>query len=567
MALPAILAKLVETVAAKVAETAAAQAQSQAQVFEKVAAGDKVSFSDIREAAESLRSDGGGARVSRAETAPDEEDLFPSRAPDEDGWAPYRSGGGRETAPDRLKDLPLEAPDGLKDAPEEAPDGLKDMPEPEGRSRRPADPRASSRGRNRAPENRRQAPEPETETPESEPEAEPETGGDPEARLEHPGPEVEEPSEPEAVTTASDFYDVGLRPHEKEFDDAVEKLSRQIEDSVDEDPSFFGVLRATVKQTALDVADGSHAFVLDTVKGLSKVGEGTARGLEEDDLAAGVFDDLLGASSVVPAGKVAKIGVVGGKATLNGARKGMAIVKKSQKAASKAEDAARKALRNQGPKTGAQQVQNVTRNSRAAKSGPAPAQGAGARTGSTSSRAGSGRPGATPKPNYGRFIPKSLTPAQVAAAKRLMGQRFNPAFKSAWNAAVKRSPKAQERMREAKRLMAQGQKAKAQKLARMAYDSVRGKFWNEVRKDPKLAKAIRDTGMEFPQKTRSGKVASTAPYYKSGARKEYLSLEHTTRVADDPARAIDPDNFVFAPAYENSVFLEFIRKIDPFQLH
>ena len=71
MALPAILAKLVDTVAVKVAETAA----TQVQIVDKLTSGGQVSFKDIQEAAEHLDGDNASGRIARVASAPSEADL------------------------------------------------------------------------------------------------------------------------------------------------------------------------------------------------------------------------------------------------------------------------------------------------------------------------------------------------------------------------------------------------------------------------------------------------------------------------------------------------------------
>jgi hypothetical protein len=59
---------------------------------------------------------------------------------------------------------------------------------------------------------------------------------------------------------------------------------------------------------------------------------------------------------------------------------------------------------------------------------------------------------------------------------------------------------------------------------------------------------------------------TTAPIYDlPDETRVRMTLEHSTRLADDPARALSGDNLQFVLDDENSVFLEFIRANDPFQ--
>ena len=51
----------------------------------------------------------------------------------------------------------------------------------------------------------------------------------------------------------------------------------------------------------------------------------------------------------------------------------------------------------------------------------------------------------------------------------------------------------------------------------------------------------------------------------TGDQLDFMSLEHQTRLADDPTLALDAANLQTVLGDENSVMLEWIRRNDPFQ--
>jgi hypothetical protein len=101
---------------------------------------------------------------------------------------------------------------------------------------------------------------------------------------------------------------------------------------------------------------------------------------------------------------------------------------------------------------------------------------------------------------------------------------------------------------------------KARELAREAFERHRGRFWSAVRDDAQLRKAFEDAGMKF-----NGSRTSAPTYTLLDDTKVRMTLEHSTRLADDPTRALSASNLQFVLNDENSVYLEYLRRKDPFQ--
>jgi hypothetical protein len=167
-----------------------------------------------------------------------------------------------------------------------------------------------------------------------------------------------------------------------------------------------------------------------------------------------------------------------------------------------------------------------------------------------------------------------LKTEQMEALTEVMGKRVSKEFGAAWkSAAAKSQPAADalkkirvhenlaaaaERAGDTKR--AQKQRELASKLAKEAYDPVRGEFWTEVYANKKLRAQIEATGLTFEE----GK----APYLKApdpdkpGKFVEMqVTLEHFDRKTDVPLKAQDADNLLFSFRYENTVLLEHTRRI------
>jgi hypothetical protein len=154
----------------------------------------------------------------------------------------------------------------------------------------------------------------------------------------------------------------------------------------------------------------------------------------------------------------------------------------------------------------------------------------------------------------------NLTPSQRQAARALIGQKMAGAQRSTWQRTT--NSREQRELANISRLWAKGtprSKQKALKLARKAFDRHRTRYWTAVRRDPVLRKTFEDAGMRFPK----GKGAPV--YDLPDGTVEPVTLEHSTRVMNNPARAVEADNLQFVLKDENSVSLEFIRNNDPFQ--
>lgn len=154
----------------------------------------------------------------------------------------------------------------------------------------------------------------------------------------------------------------------------------------------------------------------------------------------------------------------------------------------------------------------------------------------------------------------ALSAAQRLAAIRLHGQRFTGALRQAWFAT--RNAREVADLQSISNHWNAGRHEEARTLAREAFDRHRNRFWRAVRADPALRAIFTDAGMVFP----SG--GNRPPIYvdpTTGDQLDFMSLEHQTRLADDPTLALDPSNLQTVLGDENSVTLEWIRRNDPFQ--
>lgn len=159
-----------------------------------------------------------------------------------------------------------------------------------------------------------------------------------------------------------------------------------------------------------------------------------------------------------------------------------------------------------------------------------------------------------------RYSTIVLTAAQRIAATRLIGQRFNTQLRQAWNQA--RNARELTEIQQIQNLWNSGSYDNARALARAAYNRHRVRFWRIVRRDPALRQMFTDAGMSFVG------GSSRPPVYvdpATGNEIDFMSLEHSTRLTDDPTLALDGNNLQTVLGHENSVTLEGIRRTDEFQ--
>jgi Domain of unknown function (DUF4157) len=154
-----------------------------------------------------------------------------------------------------------------------------------------------------------------------------------------------------------------------------------------------------------------------------------------------------------------------------------------------------------------------------------------------------------------------LTGAQLRAAARVLGQRLSGGQLTAWNNTT--NAREARDMTEVRRLWGIGtdtSKQQARDLARTVFDRHVGRFWAAVRRDPALQAEYSAAGMRFDL-TKSG-----APRYQLQVGEETgVTLDHNTRLMDDPTQALSGNNLSAVLGDENSVTLEDIRNNDPFQ--
>jgi len=107
--------------------------------------------------------------------------------------------------------------------------------------------------------------------------------------------------------------------------------------------------------------------------------------------------------------------------------------------------------------------------------------------------------------------------------------------------------------------IAAGRMTEARVLAREAFDRHRGRFWRAVRRDASLRAVFEDAGMVFPP-------GNGAPVYRdpvTGDILDRMTLEHSTRLADDPVLALDAANLQTVPGDQNSYALGELRRENP----
>ena len=155
----------------------------------------------------------------------------------------------------------------------------------------------------------------------------------------------------------------------------------------------------------------------------------------------------------------------------------------------------------------------------------------------------------------------ALTPAQRQAGRAVNGQRLSGGHLAAWNAATNARETAD--MAEVARLWSLGTPAAQQQarvLARGVFNRHVGRFWNAERRSAALRGDFTAAGMRFDQ-TRSG-----APrYVLPSGEQTGMTLDHNTRLSDNPTMALNGNNLSFVLDDENSVTLEYIRNNDPHQ--
>jgi hypothetical protein len=153
------------------------------------------------------------------------------------------------------------------------------------------------------------------------------------------------------------------------------------------------------------------------------------------------------------------------------------------------------------------------------------------------------------------------SPEQRQAARAIIGQRMSGGLLAAWNATTNARETAD--MARVALLWNQGTPASQQQarvLARKVFDRHVGRFGNRVRGDATLRAEFTRAGMRFDL------TASGLPRYRLPSGEETgITLDHVTRLSDDPTMALTGLNLSFVLGDENSVTLEFIRNNDPFQ--
>lgn len=153
----------------------------------------------------------------------------------------------------------------------------------------------------------------------------------------------------------------------------------------------------------------------------------------------------------------------------------------------------------------------------------------------------------------------ALNAAQHLAAIALHGQRLGGPLSTAWNAS--RNPREVADIQTIRNHVAAGRMEEARVLARQTFDRHRSRFWRRVRASPEARAAFTDAGMVFPP-------GDGGPVYRDPATGDILdrmTLEHSTRLADDPVQALEATNLQTVLGDENSFALEAIRRLDPFQ--
>jgi hypothetical protein len=166
-----------------------------------------------------------------------------------------------------------------------------------------------------------------------------------------------------------------------------------------------------------------------------------------------------------------------------------------------------------------------------------------------------------------RLQTQILTREQIRAAARFVGQRLNSQLQQVWRGVWSQTDR--DDLNEIRRLLRRAEaetspavqralRQGAYEIARdYLYPRVAGKFWNSVRTTPRLAHIFESAGLQL----RPNRVPA---WILPDGTEVRLSLEHLTRVSDNPLLAIDPRNLSIVPLAENSDLLEAIRAISRF---
>jgi hypothetical protein len=94
------------------------------------------------------------------------------------------------------------------------------------------------------------------------------------------------------------------------------------------------------------------------------------------------------------------------------------------------------------------------------------------------------------------------------------------------------------------------------RVARELYNLHRNRFWNAVRNNAEARAYLESAGWRVGE--------SGVPVNRFTG--EQLTLEHSTRVVDDPRRALAADNLMFSPRSENVTLLEQLRALERSQV-
>jgi hypothetical protein len=152
---------------------------------------------------------------------------------------------------------------------------------------------------------------------------------------------------------------------------------------------------------------------------------------------------------------------------------------------------------------------------------------------------------------YLKGTSKELGPAALA---RLLGKSPRELFPDAWEKAVARSDEASRLMDDARRFAAEGRDAAAKRATRKAEKAAEDLLWTEILRDPAAMAKLDAAGVEL--------TSFGAPYlFHPDGTIFVLTFEHVNRRMDRPDLAIAGDNIVLSFSYENSDYLEKIRRI------
>jgi hypothetical protein len=149
-----------------------------------------------------------------------------------------------------------------------------------------------------------------------------------------------------------------------------------------------------------------------------------------------------------------------------------------------------------------------------------------------------------------------LTAEQLSAWRGLKGAGGLPEeFAQVWRSCSNKA--AEDALAEVRRLWALGEdasKLEARRLARVTYNNWRNRFMGRLRQpaNSALRSQIERAGFRFPE------GRTTVPRLAKGTE-DVLTLDHTRRLMENPARCVDPTNLEFVIGYENSVTLEQLR--------